>query len=68
MDDAFPPLKPSDAEALKRVCECTRSGKESAELAGSCAAALMELGYLEQGPHGGHVATELGFAAESFLE
>jgi len=68
VDDSFPTLEPSDARALKLACDCTRSGEESAELADSCVSALIELGYLEVGPRGGLIATELGFAAESFLD
>jgi hypothetical protein len=67
-NDSFPTLEPSDARALKLACETTRSGGESSGLADSCVAALIELGYLEPGPRGGLVATELGFTAESFLE
>jgi hypothetical protein len=67
-NDSFPTLEPSDARVLKLACESTRGGGESAGLADTCVAALIELGYLEPGPRGGLVATELGFAAESFLE
>jgi hypothetical protein len=67
-NDAFPALEPSDASALKLVCESTRCGHENAPLSESCVAALIALGYLEPGPKGGLIATELGFAAESFLE
>jgi hypothetical protein len=68
VNDSFPTLPPPDVKALKFACDCTRCENERAELSDSCVAALMKLGYLETGPQGGLVATELGFAAESFLE